>query len=188
MSYYAALNQQIFTTQDYTLTPIRFEDRFLIMKWRNEQIYHLRQAKLLTPEEQDNYFNNVIAKEFYQENPTQLLFSLLKNDICIGYGGLVHINYIDKNAEVSFLMDTNVETDFFEINWLNYLVLIQQLAFEEMHFYKIFTFAFDLRPKLYKALLAAGFYEEARLKSHCFFENKFIDVLIHAKLNVNAEN
>ena len=85
-------------------------------------------------------------------------------------------------------MDTNVETDFFEINWLNYLILIQQLAFDEMHFYKIFTFAFDLRPKLYKVLLTAGFYEEARLKSHCFFENKFIDVLIHSKLNANAKN
>ena len=188
MSYYAALKQQIFTAQKYTLTPIRFEDRFLIMKWRNEQIYHLRQAKLLTTEEQDDYFKNVIAKQFYQEKPTQLLFSLLSNGICIGYGGLVHINYIDKNAEVSFIMNTALEADYFEVNWLNYLILIQQLAFEELQFYKIYTFAFDLRPKLYEALVAAGFYEEARLKSHCFFENKFIDVLIHSKLNANAKN
>ena len=85
-------------------------------------------------------------------------------------------------------MDTNVETDFFEINWLNYLILIQLLAFEEMHFYKIFTFAFDLRPRLYEVLLKAGFYEEARLKDHCFFHNKYIDVLIHSKLNANAKN
>ena len=29
------------------------------MKWRNEQLYHLRQLKPLIKSEQDNYFNNV---------------------------------------------------------------------------------------------------------------------------------
>jgi hypothetical protein len=34
-----------------------------------------------------------------------LLFSFLKNGECIGYGGLVHINWIDQNAEISFMID-----------------------------------------------------------------------------------
>ena len=37
----------------YKIVPIRYEDRFDIMKWRNEQMYHLRQSKPLTEEDQE---------------------------------------------------------------------------------------------------------------------------------------
>ena len=43
-----------------------------------------------------------------------VLFNYLHNGKCIGYGGLVHINWIDKNAEVSFIMDTELEENYFE--------------------------------------------------------------------------
>jgi len=59
MNSYKALNQQIFKHQEYSLVPIRMKDRHDIMKWRNEQMYHLRQAKPLTENEQNDYFNNV---------------------------------------------------------------------------------------------------------------------------------
>ena len=182
MSYYALLDKKIFSIQEYTLTPIRVEDRFLIMKWRNEQLYHLRQAKLLTTADQDNYFNEVIAKEFDQEKPAQILFSFLKNGIFIGYGGLVHINYKDKNAEISFIMNTASEAEYFEIYWLKYLTLLQKIAFQELKFHKIFTYAFDLRPKLYEVLQKNNFIKEATLKEHCIFEGRFIDVVIHSKI------
>lgn len=183
---YKYLKQQIFRIKEYSLTPIRLEDRFLIMKWRNEQLYHLRQDKLLTTEDQDNYFNNVITKEFEQERPAQLLFSFLKNGICIGYGGLVHINWLDKHAEISFVMDTSLEKDFFEKHWKQYLSLLEEVAFSELNLHKIFTYAFDIRPKLYKAVEDAGFKKEVVLKEHCFFEGTFIDVVIHSKFHKNA--
>ena len=113
MRAYKCLNKQEFSSGPYTLVPIRHEDRFEIMNWRNEQIYHLRQAEPLTNEQQDWYFENVIANLFEQENPNQILFSFLKNGECIGYGGLVHINWIDKHAEISFIMNTESETKLF---------------------------------------------------------------------------
>lgn len=179
MRHYKCLKNQRFEHNEFALIPLRDEDQFSIMKWRNEQIYHLRQAKPLTEADQKNYFDNVVSKLFEQENPSQLLFSFLKNGECIGYGGLVHINWIDQNAEISFIMDTALEKDFFELHWGNYLSLIKKVAFEEINFHKIFTYAFDLRPHLYTMLLKNGFAEEARLKEHCYFEGKFIDVLIH---------
>lgn len=179
MRHYKCLKNQRFEYNEFTLIPLRDEDQFSIMKWRNEQIYHLRQAKPLTETDQKNYFDNVVSKLFEQEKPSQLLFSFLKNGECIGYGGLVHINWIDQNAEISFIMNTALEKDFFEYNWSNYLSLIKKVAFDEINFHKIFTYAFDLRPHLYTMLLKNGFVEEARLKEHCYFEGKFIDVLIH---------
>lgn len=183
MNSYKVLNKQVFTEGEYSLVPIRFEDRFDIMKWRNEQIYHLRQDKPLTIEDQDSYFNNVVAKLFNQEKPNQILFSFLKNEKCIGYGGLVHINWIDLNAEISFIMETSLEKENFEFLWITYLELIKKIAFQEIGLHKIYTYAFDLRPKLYDALSQAGFKHEATLKEHCRFNGEYKNVLIHSKIN-----
>lgn len=181
MSSYKVLNKQIFTKSSYSIVPIRSEDRFAIMKWRNEQIYHLRQNKPLTLEDQEDYFNNVINKLFDQEEPSQILFSYLEDGICIGYGGLVHINWIDKNAEISFIMNTDLERGNFQKNWGFFLNLIEQVAFADLKLHKISTYAFDLRPKLYPVLDIAGFSKEAVLKSHCLFNTEYVDVVIHSK-------
>jgi len=183
MNSYKVLNRQTFSRGEYSLVPIRFEDRMIIMNWRNEQIYHLRQTGSLTEEDQNNYFNNVVSILFDQEKPQQILFSYLKNEECIGYGGLVHINWIDKNAEISFIMNTILEKDFFEFHWKNYLLLLQEIAFNEIGLHKIYTYAFDLRPRLYVALQEAGFKHEATLKQHCRFNGKYMDVLIHSSIN-----
>lgn len=180
---YTVLNQQVFSQGAFSLVPIRFEDKTKIMQWRNEQIYHLRQSKPLTAQDQDSYFENVVAKLFEQEQPNQILFSFLENGKCIGYGGLVHINWTDKNAEISFIMQTSLERDRFSEIWTDYLSLLEKVAFNDLKLHKIFTYAFDVREHLYAPLLKSGFSEEARLKEHCFFDNKFKDVLIHSKIN-----
>lgn len=183
MNKYSCLNQQIFSFEEYSLVPIRFEDRYDIMKWRNEQIYHLRQDKILTTEDQDNYFLNVVSKLYDEKKPNQILFSFLKNEKCIGYGGLVHINWVDRNAEISFIMDTQLEKDNFELNWSIYLKFIEKIGFFELDLNKIYTYAFDLRPLLYKVLENSLFLKEAELKEHCFFNGDYKSVLIHSKFN-----
>ena len=183
MNFYKVLNNQKFSIDNYSIVPIRYGDRLSILKWRNEQLYHLRQDKILTESDQDNYFINIVNKLFDQDRPNQLLFSFMKDNICIGYGGLVHINWIDKNAELSFIMDTELEKEFFSINWKVFLQLIEQVAFIELNFHKIFTFAFDLRPHLFPAIESADFKCEAILKDHYYFNNKYYDAIIHSKFN-----
>ena len=183
MNFYKALNNQIFTSGKYSLIPIRFEDRYAIMQWRNEQIYHLRQNKPLTEADQEQYFKNVVSKLFEQTQPNQILFSFLENEICIGYGGLVHINWIDQNAEISFIMNTVLEKNRFHEIWTAYLNLIEKVAFEELKLHKIYVYAFDLRPHLYKVLVNTKYFKDAVLKQHCFFNNNYIDVVIHSKIN-----
>jgi RimJ/RimL family protein N-acetyltransferase len=180
---YKSLKKQIFISEQYSLVPLRMEDRYRIMKWRNEQIYHLRQSKPLTEKDQENYFESVVSSLFEQEKPNQILFSLLKNNECIGYGGLVHINWIDQHAEVSFIMDTSLEKNQFEKLWTVFLYLLEDVAFHELKFHKLNTYAFDVRPHLYKVLEDNLFIEEARLKEHCYYKGQFIDVLLQGKIN-----
>jgi RimJ/RimL family protein N-acetyltransferase len=183
MKRYRSLNKQVFQLENYKIIPIRFEDRINIMKWRNEQIYHLRQSKLLTLKDQDDYFNNTISLLYKKEKPSQILFSYLMDNVCIGYGGLVHINWVDKNAEISFIMNTELEKEYFKFHWLTFLHLIEKVAFQELNLYKIFTYAFDVRPNLYKVLEKASYVNESILKEHCLFHEKYIDVFIHSKKN-----
>lgn len=64
MEFYKVLNKQNFVSGNYSIVPIRYIDRFDIMKWRNEQIYHLRQNKPLTIQDQEVYFKTVVGKLF----------------------------------------------------------------------------------------------------------------------------
>lgn len=182
MNSYKVLNQQIFTNEEYSIVPIRMQDRYYIMKWRNEQLYHLRQAKPLTKEDQDEYFNNVVEKLFEEQQPKQILFSFLKGEKCIGYGGLVHINWIDKHAEISFVMNTIMEVKYFKENWDIFLQLLEKMAFKNLNFHKLFVYAFDLRPHLYSMLENNDYFLDARLKEHCLFNGQFKDVVIYSKI------
>lgn len=183
MRAYKVLNNQKYSSHEYSIIPIRYEDRMAILKWRNEQVYHLRQHRPLTEKDQEHYFNNVINKIYDQEQPNQILFSYIENDICIGYGGLVHINWIDKNAEISFIMNTELEKECFAKHWTIFLQLIDQVAFKELNLHKLFTYAIDLRPHLYDIIENLGFAKEAKLKAHCLFNEAYKDVIIHSKFN-----
>jgi RimJ/RimL family protein N-acetyltransferase len=184
---YKCLKNQIFENENFSLIPIRDSDKYGILEIRNSQIEHLRQDKPLTKDNQENYFLNVISKLFEEEKPNQLLFSFLKNNEFVGYGGLVHINWIDKNAEISFIMKTEMQDENFEYFWINYLEILEKVAFQELNFHKIYTYAFDIRPKLYLTLEKSGFNQDARLKEHCLFNGKYIDVVLHSKINSNLK-
>lgn len=183
LNQYRILRNNEFQEGNIKIVPIRYEDRLDIMKWRNAQIFHLRQEKPLTETDQNNYFKNVIFELFTQPQPNQLLFSYLENEVCVGYGGLVHINWKDKNAEISFIINPELEKDHFQRHWRNYLSLIERVAFEELDLHKIYTYAFDLRPHLYKAVEAAGYIKEAELNEHFFQNNAYKSVVIHSKWN-----
>ena len=177
-------NKQIYQNDMIVMLPIRGEDRYDIMKWRNEQIFHLRQDVKLTKQMQNLYFKDEILPSFDKENPTQILFSILKDKSCIGYGGLVHIDWINQNAEISFLMDTQLEKAFFEAYWESFLTLLNLVAFDDLGLNKIYVYSFDIRPLLYKVLENQNFEEEACLRNHKKVKNNFVDVRIHSKLRL----
>ncbi len=179
---YKSLSQQEFSNGAYKIVPIRDEDKYAIMQWRNEQIDILRQKELLTKEKQEWYFKNVVDKLFEEEKPTQLLFSFLENDILVGYGGLVHIDWESGNAEISFITETNrnLNQEQFCNDWEEYLNILKKIADINLNFNKIYTYAYDIRPSLFQTLLNNYFVEEARLKDHIVINNIKHDILIHS--------
>lgn len=183
MRKYKCLHKNSYQIGEYSIVPIRDQDKLDIMKWRNEQIHHLRQKQKLSKEEQIIYFETVVSKLFDQEKPNQLLFSFMHNDQCLGYGGLVHISWEDQNAEISFLMDTKNIESLEKEHWIIFLKLIDLLAFDDLSLYKIFAYAYDVRPHLYECLLESNYTLEARLKEHYLLNGNYYDVVIHSKFN-----
>jgi hypothetical protein len=182
---YKCLNEPIENWDNFKIVPILDSDKLIIMQWRNGQIDILRQNKLLTEQEQELYFANVVNKLFEEDYPNQLLFGFYEDNILIGYGGLVHINWVDKNAEISFLTETsrNKDVQIFKNDWSVYLKLIEKIAFDQLNMIKIYTYSYDIRPHLVEVLTYSGYLLEARLKKHISIQNKLVDILIHSKFN-----
>ena len=71
---YKALSKNIFKSQEYQIVPIRYKDRLNIMKWRNEQIYHLRQSELLTILSHKDIFKILYLNYSTKKNLTNCYF------------------------------------------------------------------------------------------------------------------
>jgi RimJ/RimL family protein N-acetyltransferase len=182
MNYYQVLEKKDYVFKNYKLVPIREEDIQLIKDWRNTQIDILRQEKPITKEQQINYYNQIVKKSFSDEKPALILFSFLYNDSCIGYGGITNIDWNAKNAELSFLLDTNRTHNkkTYEKDFTTFLHLVFEIAFKELNFNRIFTETYDIRPAHISVLEKNGFHLEKRLKQHKRINYTLVDVLIHS--------
>lgn len=178
---YKCLSKQEFKKNEFLICPIRDEDKYKIMEWRNEQIFHLRQDRLLTREDQDYYFSNVISSLFNQENPDQILFSFMKGNKCVGYGGLVHVDWEKKEGEISFIINTSLEKFSFSNYWDVYLDLIEQVSFKYLNFNRLYTYSYNIRPKLYEVLSNKLYILSKRIKNGVIINNNPHDILIHIK-------
>ena len=185
MTTYRPLPQAEFRHEAYRLVPIRYEDREPIRAWRNAQLAVLRQPEPLSAAQQDTYFQRIVLPLFEQEQPNQLLFSLLHNGELIAYGGLVHISWPDSRAEVSFLVDPQRAMDpaTYRRDFLAHLRLLGQVAIEKLRFNRLFTETYDIRPAHVAVLEEAGFRLEGRLRQHVrLAPDTFADSLMHGQL------
>lgn len=185
MNVYKCLAKSVYEKEGYKLTTLREEDIFLIKDWRNAQIDVLRQKNKLTDEDQTRYYKSVVAPEFDKTRPSQILFSLLYEQSLIGYGGLVHISWEDKRAEVSFLVNPEraLNDALYAKDFGAYLSLIKSAAYDDLKFNRLFTETYDIRPYHVSILEQNGFILEGRLRKHNFIQGKYVDSLIHGNLN-----
>lgn len=187
MRKYKCLSNTEWSSNGYKLVPIRTEDKYEILNWRNSQIEILRQKEEVSKEQQDIYFANVVDKLFEEKLPKQLLFSFLHNGILIGYGGLVHIDWESKNAEISFLLYNNND---FQSKFSEFMRIIFVISFEELKLIKIHTTVYNIeaRKRYIEVIENLNFVKEAILKNHIFIENKYYDVLIYSYFIKTHEN
>ena len=62
----------------FSIVPIRMEDRYDIMKWRNEQIYHLRQNKPLPKRSRIIISVPWLSRFLTKKSPNKFFFPIWK--------------------------------------------------------------------------------------------------------------
>lgn len=181
---YRILKKNSYVLGGYSLIALRESDIFDVMHWRNYQIDILRQKTLLTPKDQEEYFKNVVRPTFSSDQPKIMLFSLLLENKCVGYGGLVYIDWESKRAEVSFLVDPSRAKDnaLYREDHLNFLSLLKKVAFATLKFNRLFTETYDIRSLHIADLVESGFKYEGRMRKHVKINNKYVDSIIHGIL------
>lgn len=178
---YDCLDVDAVVQEDRRLVALRYQDLISIMHWRNAQLKVLRQKEPITPEQQEIYYNGVIAPSYAEKQPQQILFSYLKGQDLIGYGGLVNISWDDRRAEVSFLVAPYRANDptLYSQDFALYLSLLKETAFRHLGFTRLFTETYDIRPHHISILESNGFNFEGRLRAHVWIDGQPVDSLMH---------
>ncbi|QMU28980.1 GNAT family N-acetyltransferase [Adhaeribacter radiodurans] len=181
---YQALSKESYFFQDYSIVTLRESDIFLIKEWRNSQLAVLRQKAPLTNTDQENYYRQAVLPIFTQSQPKIILFSFLKNNTCIGYGGLTNIDWESRRFEMSFLVDPVIyqNQEQYQVSFSAFITLMKQVAFEDLNFNRIFTETYDIRPYHIAILEQNGFQFEGRMRQHVVIDQQLVDSLLHGFL------
>lgn len=183
---YACLADKQYSYLAYAVVPIRREDMLLIKEWRNEQIDVLRQARPLTDEDQRRYYEEAVLPTFTEAEPRMLLFRYLLDGRLIGYGGLTNLDWVNKRAEISYLLETarssEQDRERYEADFSAFLTLMKRIAFGELKLNRLFTETFDIRPWHVAVLEKNGFRPEGRMRQHVRIRGAYVDSLIHGCL------
>lgn len=165
----------------YSICLYREQDIMLVKDWRNQQMEALRQDRVLTEQDQLNYYHNVVMPTFQQAQPKIILFSYLRENQCIGYGGLTNIHWHDKRAELSFLVNTDrtKHPETYTADFSTFIKLMMHVAFEQLNLNRIFTETYNIRPLHIAILEATEMHYEGAMKQHVLINNQFEDSLIH---------
>jgi RimJ/RimL family protein N-acetyltransferase len=159
-----------------------------IRTWRNAQLEILRQPAPISPEQQEAYFAAQIWPTLATPQPENILLVFHEGERLIGYGGLVHIAWEHRRAEVSFLLDPQAASpaEAYARRFTAFLGLMKKLAFDELGFNRLFTETYAVRTEHIAVLEAAGFRREGVLRRHVRIDGRGIDSLIHGCLSDEA--
>lgn len=178
---YVVLPRARYDAPPISVRPIAREDRERIRVWRNEQIAVLRQKAPISQAEQEAYFDRVVVPDFSAERPKNILFAIEDADAMIGYGGLVHIAWEDRRAEVSFLLNGNLAGTPAETG--SYLPAfhdaMKQVAFGDLGFVKLTLETFEFRQDFLAAYDGMGYRQAGRWTAHVFHAGRFWDACLH---------
>ena len=182
---YACMKRPVLRAGDLSVRAVQPAEIEAIRHWRNAQIDVLRQADPLSPEQQEAYFASHVWPQYAMPQPGTILLSYLEGDTLIGYGGLVHIAWPHRRAEISFLLDpAHTRNEAAYARYFGaFLALMKRLAFAELGLNRLFTETYATRPHHIAVLESAGFNREGVLRAHVIIDGQAVDSILHGCLS-----
>lgn len=181
---YSCLPRPVVSNGSLQLSAVQPEYIESIRQWRNAQRPVLRQNGEISVQQQIDYFETQVWPSMEEDCPNNILLAIHRDSQLIGYGGLVHISWQDKRAEVSFLLEpdkADAHPDYVH-TFEHYLHTVGELAFTDLQFNRLFTETWATRSIHMQALESAGFEREGVMKEHTIQEGVYTDSIIHGRL------
>ncbi len=165
----------------YRIEAVQPEHIESIRLWRNQQMDVLRQAEVIAPQQQINYYDKHIWPTMKNPQPTNVLVSYFESDRLVGYGGLVHIAWDDSVAEVSFLLAPRHlnPPETYRRYHLGFLQLIKQLAFDELGLEHLTTETYSQRLAHIENLEIADFRRTDFVANPAVIDKVVADSIMH---------
>ena len=156
---YSILDKKKYIYNEYSLTPVHKQHIEKIRIWRNHQIDGLRQEKIISRNDQVSYFEKYVWNELDSKSPNQILFAFFLKEKLIGYGGLVHICWEDRVAELSFLLSNNriLNEIQYRKDLINFLSILKIVVHRNLKLDKIVTETYTTRKINIDILEESGF-------------------------------
>jgi RimJ/RimL family protein N-acetyltransferase len=178
---YACLSKPALCDGNLSLTSVQPEHIEAIRLIRNAQMDVLRQSAPITSDEQAAYYAANIWPDMSRPQPKNMLFAYLENGRFVGYGGLVHIAWEHRRAEVSFLLEPQLAqtSEAYARYFSIFLHLVQTVAFDDLKLHRLFTETYATRAHHISVLESSGFLREGSLKDHVRIQGQPVDSLIH---------
>lgn len=152
--------------------------------WRNAQLSVLRQQALITSEAQRAYYERAIWPQTDMAQPDTILVAYERDGTLIGYGGLVHVAWRHRRAEISFLVDPAIAAnrDDYAESLTVFLDLVRSLAFENLGLARVFTETYAHRSHHIGVLEQAGMIREGIMRDHVLVDGAASDSILHGCL------
>ena len=168
----------------YRLDMLRRADIQTVRGFRNAQMEVLRQAREITPEGQEQWFATQVEPAHAADEPPQLLVGIHCDGAFIGYGGLTHINWEARRAEVSFLVDPRraADPDIYRRDMTAFLGFLADWSFRTLGLRRLFTETYAFRAFHISLLEKAGYRLEGRLREHIMTSAGPGDSVVHGLL------
>jgi len=181
---YRCMPRPMIENETMRLETIQPEHIERVRLWRNMQMNVLRQAEILTQKQQHAYFSRHVWPLLECSQPRNILLSCTVSGELVGYAALVHMNWRDQRAELSFLLDPGLSGDesVYARFFAAYLSLVSELAFEDLGLNRLFTETYAFRSAHIAVLEASGFLHEGLMREHCSIEGRMVDSVLHGRL------
>ena len=169
---------------DFSLDAVQPADIESIRQWRNAQIDILRQSAPISMAQQVEYYASCIWPTMAEAHPGNILLAYRRKGELIGYGGLVHVAWQHRRAEVSFLLEprlANVPESYAE-HFSRFLRLLKEVAFDDLGIERLFTETYAFRAAHMAVLEGEGFRREGELRGHVIVDGVHVDSILHGCL------
>lgn len=180
---YVCLSSMPVSDGNYELDSLRKSEMECVRLWRNSQIEVLRQSSPLSKFEQENYYLNSVLPDKLSPFPSNILLSIRRLGVLIGYGGLVHIDWTSRQAEVSFLLSPEImknEVDY-EDAFKAYLTLVGILAKEILSLNELNSETYEFRKRHIELIEFCGFTATGFLEKKAFVNGQYFRSILHTK-------